>query len=69
VADIAFLERELAITRQALTGVQRAIALAEQSGEFTGELREQERRYQEQIQSLEQQLSAAQAVAPRESSG
>ena len=69
MADTAFLERELAITRQALSGVQRAIALAEQSGEFTGELREQERRYQEQIQSLEQQLSAAQAVAPRESSG
>ena len=69
MADIAFLERELAITRQALTGVQRAIALAEQSGEFTGELREQERRYQEQISSLLQQLSAAQSTTPVESSG
>ena len=69
MADIAFIERELAVTREALAGVQRAIALLEQSGEFTGDLRAQERQYQQQIDSLLQQLSAARSTVPRESSG
>lgn len=69
MADIAFLEKELALTEAALAGVQRAIEISERSGESTTDLRAQAQRYQEQILSLRQQLAAARATPPVESAG
>ena len=59
MSDRAFLEQELAVLRQALAGVRRAIDIQEQNGESTADLRATESRYVSQIASVQQQLAVA----------
>lgn len=64
MADLAFLEAQLATTVKALTAVRRAIEIREQNGDDTADLRALERQYKDDIARLQREIAAFNAALP-----